>query len=118
MTRVPSSSQKSLSIKNAALDVQRIASGFKMELRGLKDQVAAQINEMQQIQMLEMNVIMSKVLKNRPTSPLMKHFKLDFFEPKSSSREIGNRHLRKPSRRYDEPLEDAPLDTARSHDPL
>jgi hypothetical protein len=68
--------------------------------------------------MLEMQVIMSKVLKNNPSDPLMNHFKLDYLDFKPISRGANsNRHMRKPSRRYDEPLEDAPLDTARSHDP-
>jgi hypothetical protein len=68
--------------------------------------------------MLEMQVIMSKVLKNNPSNPLINHFKLDYLDFKPISRGANsNRHMRKPSRRYDEPLEDAPLDTARSHDP-
>jgi hypothetical protein len=69
--------------------------------------------------MLEMQVIMSKVLKNNPSNPLLKNFKLDNFDLKPISRgsNTNNRHMRKPSRRYDEPPEDAPLDTARSLDP-
>jgi hypothetical protein len=70
--------------------------------------------------MLEMQVIMSKVLKTTPGNPLMKHFKLDFYDLKPlisrGSNATNNRHMRKPSRRYDDPPEDAPLDTARSHD--
>ena len=67
--------------------------------------------------MLEMQVIMSKVLKNNPSSPLLKNFKLDNLKPISRVSNTNNRHIRKPSRRYDEPPEEAPLDTARSHDP-
>jgi len=69
--------------------------------------------------MLEMQVIMSKVLKNNPSNLQLKNFKLDHFDLKPISRgsNTNNRHIRKPSRRYDEPPEDAPLDTARSHDP-
>ena len=67
--------------------------------------------------MLEMQVIMSKVLKNNPSSPLLKNFKFDDLKPISRVSNTNNRHIRKPSRRYDEPPEDAPLDTARSHDP-
>lgn len=95
------------------MDVQKIATAFKKELNGLKEIVAGQFSELQNIHMLEMQVLIGNLVKNRSS---VKQLKLDFFDPKPSQiLRGGYHHMRKPSRRYDEPLpEDTPLDTYRS----
>jgi len=62
------------------LDVQKIATAFKKELNGLKEIVAGQFSELQNIHMLEMQVLIGNLVKNRSS---VKQLKLDFFDLKT-----------------------------------